>query len=84
MSSVLVFKCPYCEKEQQPRIDTSQEIATGVLAICDCKESREAWEIQHRADMERKKNAQRGSTLRSKSIVHAGRTPHPTGKYRSR
>lgn len=81
---VPTFKCPYCDKESTPRVDSTGEMPVGLMVMCDCPEARAAWETQHRADMERRKNALRGSSVRSRSIIHAGRTPHPMGKYRSR
>lgn len=81
---VPTFKCPYCEKDSKPEVDTTGEIPVGTLIMCDCPEARAAWEAKHRADMERRKNATRGSSVRSRSIVNVGRTPHPNGKQRYR
>lgn len=83
---MISFKCPYCEKESTPTVDTTGEMPVGLLVMCDCPEARAAWETKHRADMEARKNAARGTNVRSRSIVHAGRTPQPMGKqkYRSR
>jgi len=76
---VPTFKCPYCEKENLAQMDLSGDMPTGVLQLCDCPEFRKAWEADHRAKMERRKQAQRGG-IRSRSIIHVGRTPGPTGK----
>lgn len=83
---VPTFTCPHCENEVKPTIDTTGEIPVGVLQLCDCPGARAAWEQQHRAAMEARKNALRGTAIRSRSIIHAGRTSQPTGKqrYRSR
>lgn len=80
------FTCPYCDSESKPTVDTTGEMPVGLMTMCDCPQSRAAWETQHRADIERRKNAARGTGVRSRSIVHVGRTPAPNGKlrYRSR
>lgn len=69
------FTCPYCEKVQEPKIDMSGDMPVGTLVACDCMASRTAWETAHRASMERRKNAQRGSSVRSRSLVNVGRVP---------
>jgi len=83
--TVLEFQCPFCEKSMKPEINTTGEIPVGTLTLCDCPESRAAWETKHRAEMEARKNLNRGTAVRSRSIVHIGRVPGSTGKrYRSR
>lgn len=79
---VPTYICDYCGSESKPIIDSTGEMPVGTMILCDCKESRAAWEAQHRADMERRKAASRGSAIRSRSIVHVGRTPQPVGTQR--
>lgn len=82
---VPTYVCPYCDKESTPTVDTTGEMPVGMMVLCDCPEARAAWETQHRADIERRKNAARGSSVCSRSIIHVGRTPQPMGrKHRSR
>lgn len=50
-----VFPCKFCGKEITAQISGDQ----GLLVLCDCKESREAWEREHRATIERRKKARR-------------------------
>lgn len=62
-------------------MDLSGEMPVGMMTMCDCPESRAAWETQHRAEIEARKNANRG-TARSRSVIHAGRTPMPISSRR--
>lgn len=78
------YKCNYCQKEIAAEMDFSGIMLSGTLSICDCKENRDAWEREHRARMEQRKQANRGSEIRSRSIVHVGRTPGPTGRKKHR
>ena len=73
------FKCPYCDKESTPTMDMTGEMPVGMMVACDCSESRKAWETQHRAEVERRKNARRNS------LTQVGRTtPAHKAKHRSR
>lgn len=82
---VPTYKCKFCEKETAASMDFSGDVPSGVLSLCDCQESRAAWEREHRAQIEQRKQALRNSA-NTRSIIHVGRTPHPTGrpKHRSR
>lgn len=84
---VPTYVCGYCGSESKPVVDSTGEMPVGTMILCDCPESRQAWETQHRAEMERRKAASRGTSIRSRSIVHVGRTPQPVGaqkRHRSR
>ncbi len=81
---VPTYKCRYCQKEIVAQMDFSGDIPSGTLPICDCKENRDAWERDHRALMELRKKANRETNVRSRSIVHVGRTPGPTGRKKHR
>lgn len=72
---MIKFKCPFCENEIAAQIDNTGPMPTGMLAMCDCPQARADWEQKHRAEIERRKQARAG--MRSGSIIHAGRTPHP-------
>lgn len=50
------FTCPHCGNTRQAQVDGD----VGILTMCDCKESRDEWERQHRIEMERRKRAKRG------------------------
>ncbi len=50
------FECPQCGKVRTPQINGDQ----GLLTMCDCRESQDAWEKQHRIEMERRKRLKRG------------------------
>jgi phage terminase large subunit GpA-like protein len=76
----MIYICPHCGNESKPKIDTTGEMPVGMLVMCDCPEARKAWEADHRAKMEARKNATRNASVRSRSIIHAGRTPSPVGK----
>ena len=78
------FKCPYCENEVKPTIDTTGVMPVGLLPLCDCPDARTAWETQHRAQMEQRKNAMRGGSVRSRSLVNVGRTGQSGGRPRHR
>lgn len=75
------YTCPHCQEQISASVDFSGEMPTGMLQLCDCPQARTAWETEHRAAMERKKNASRGG-VRSGSIIHVGRTPRPNSKLR--
>lgn len=81
---VPTYKCSYCQKEITAEMDFSGDMLSGTLPVCDCKENRDAWERQHRAQMELRKKANRDSSVRSRSIVHVGRTPSPMGRKKHR
>lgn len=57
----MMFKCNYCGNEIKPELNFHQDTGerTGIMAICDCAESRVAWETEHRMKMEARKRAQR-------------------------
>jgi len=76
------YTCPHCEASITASVDFSSDMPTGMLQLCDCPQARAAWELEHRAAMERRKNASRGG-VRSRSIITTGRTPRP-GKLRYR
>lgn len=78
---VPTFTCPHCQKDSKPEVDMTGEIPVGTMVLCDCPESRAAWEAEHRATIERRKNAARGG-MRSRSIIHAGRVPVPNKRYK--
>lgn len=50
------FKCKFCDKLLNCHVNGVQ----GVLTLCDCKESREEWEKEHRIEMERRKRLRNG------------------------
>ncbi len=50
------FKCPHCGETRQAQVNGDQ----GLLTMCECKESRDEWERNHRIEMERRKNFKRG------------------------
>lgn len=56
MTYVPKFKCKYCGEERSAQVNGDQ----GLLTMCGCKESRDAWEREHRAEMERRKRLKRG------------------------
>ena len=50
------FTCPYCDKEINGIVHSLEgDFASGTLQQCDCKESRDAWEVNHRQVMEERK-----------------------------
>ncbi len=54
------FICPYCEQEIPMTLASPSQ---GQLGACGCAESAKAWEVGHRAEMERRKR-QRGRRIR--------------------
>jgi len=72
-----VFKCPYCEKDIKPTIDFTGDMPVGMMPVCDCPESRQAWEAQHRAEVEARKNALRNGRIRASNLLTVGRTTPP-------
>lgn len=69
-----VFKCPYCDSDMKPNIDTTGVMPVGMMAMCDCLEARQAWETQHRAEVEARKNASRRGRVREANLLYLGRT----------
>ena len=49
------FTCAHCGETKASQVSGDQ----GMFIPCDCKESRDAWEREHRATMERRKKLRR-------------------------
>lgn len=52
------FACKHCGEEKPAKMHGESQ---GLVIPCDCEASRKAWEDDHRAAMERRKRAGRGS-----------------------
>lgn len=79
MNHAPVYKCPYCETELTATIDTTGETPVGVLPVCTCPAAFAAWETEHRAAIERRKQRRRNE--RNNMPLHfAGRTTIPRRK----
>jgi len=65
MTGLPSYICPYCQETQKMTFESS---SNGMLQMCDCKGSRDAWEMEHRAAMERRKVAARQPKHRSKRV----------------
>jgi hypothetical protein len=57
------LKCQYCDTITNAKLSAGTVaggLAHGFVSLCDCAESRQAWEKEHRARIERLKRAKRG------------------------
>lgn len=56
MKYVPTFVCPYCGESKKAELTRHNE---GIFAPCSCEDAQEAWERDHRAEMERRKRLRR-------------------------
>ena len=60
------FKCPHCGSVRSSHVSSPTQ---ALFIPCDCAESRRQRELDHRAEIERRKRARRGPKRRVKTLV---------------
>lgn len=60
------FVCKHCGEPMKSSFSFDGGNPTGMLQLCDCDGARKAWEAEHRATIEARKNARRASVQKQR------------------